>query len=144
MRLSRRSRYGAVPPNSVTYAHAIYVCQKAENPDLKGAEQYLRWAEADGIKINVFMYSSAIWTAQRCDNWRRAVELFQDMETSGCEANDVAYNGVLSALCASGDFSKVMEFYQDMKDAGRQLSGATVKVRHWVPIATLSCTCIET
>jgi pentatricopeptide repeat protein len=134
MRLSRRSRYDAVPPNNVTYAHAINVCQKADNPDLNGAELFLRWAEADGIKLNVFMYSSAIWTAQRCGNWRKALEYFQEMERSSCDANSVAYNGVLSAFCSSGDTSKVMALYRDMKHAGHQLSGGTAKVRSWIPI----------
>jgi pentatricopeptide repeat protein len=128
MRLSRRNRYGAVPPTNVTYAHAISVCQKAENPDLDTAELFLRWAKDDGIQPTVFMYASAIWTAQRLCNCSKALELFSELQSAECRANSVAFNGVISALCDHGNVKRALTMYEQMKDQGYQLSGSTFKV----------------
>ena len=132
MRLSRRNRYGAVPPTNVTYAHAISVCQKAENPDLEAAELFLRWAKDDGIQPTVFMYASAIWAAQRRGNCFKALELFSEMQSAECRANSVAFNGVISALCDRGNVKQAVAMYEQMKDQGYQLSGSTFKVRIYV------------
>jgi pentatricopeptide repeat protein len=128
MRLSRRDRYGAVPPNNVTYAHAINVCQKAEEPDLEGAECFLRWAIDDGIQPTVFMYAPAIWAAQRSGDRAKALEYFIEMESMGCRANSVAYNGVISALCDNCDVEHALLVYEEMKDQGFKLPGPTFKV----------------
>lgn len=128
MRLSRRYRYGAVPPNNVTYVHAVNVCQRATYPDLSLVDTLFGWAEADGIKPSVFMYSSAIWTAQRRDDWKKALLYFQKMDKDGCIANTVVYNGVLSAMCTSNDISRMMGLYREMKIKGHRLSRATIKV----------------
>ena len=128
MRLSRRHRYGAIPPTNVTYTHAINVCQRAQSPDLASAELLMSWAEADAIAPTVIMYSSVIWTAQRCGRWKKALQYFWEMNMSDCDINDVTYNGLLSAMCASDDASTIMELYRDMKVRGHLVSGATVKV----------------
>ena len=82
MRFSRRNRLGAIPPNSVTYAHAINVCQRAAMPDLIAVNQLMNWASDDQIKPTVFMYASAIWTAQRCGDLYRCLELYEELERS--------------------------------------------------------------
>ena len=128
MRLSRRFRHGVCVPNSVTYVHAVNACQRAENPDLATVDLLLRWAKADGITPNLYMLSSAIWTAQRCGDWRKALSYFQEMDRIGCDANAVAYNGLLSAMCGSGDISRALDVYRNMKRCGHQITGATAKV----------------
>jgi pentatricopeptide repeat domain-containing protein 1 len=128
MRLSRRHRHGAVPPTSVTYAHALHVCQKPEMPDLECTERLLSWARDDAIQPTVFMYASAIWAAQRAGNCFKAMEYFQEMESAGCRANAVTYNGAVSALCGHGEVTRAVAMYEDMKDQGYQLSGASFRV----------------
>lgn len=128
MRLSRRNRYGVIPPTNATYAHAISACQKARYPDLKGVELLLRWAEDDGIKPNVFMYSGAIWTAQRSGNCAKALEFFSEMQSAECRVNSVAFNGVISALCDHGDIQKAVAMYDHMKDQGFHLFASTCRV----------------
>ena len=128
MRLSRRSRLGSVPPNNVTYAHAINVCQKAETPDMKSAEMFLQWAEDDGVEPTVYMYASAIWVAQRCGNCLKALEVFGQMESKGCKANSVAFNGVISALCDHGNVERAVKLFELMKNRNQRLSKGTAKV----------------
>ena len=128
MRLSRRHRYGAVPPTNVTYAHAINACQKADIPDMKTALLFLDWARDDAIQPSIFMYSSAIWTAQRCGEYDRAISLFQDMKSAGCKPNSVAYDGVISALCKQGNLDEILFLYNEMKSRGIDATVVTMSV----------------
>ena len=56
MRLSRRNRYGVVPPSHVTFTKAITVCRKA--CDVDNARFFLSSARNDGIEPDVYMYSA--------------------------------------------------------------------------------------
>jgi pentatricopeptide repeat protein len=127
MRLSRRNRYGAIPPTAVTYAHAINVCQRAKIPDLKTANQLINWAKDDRIQPTVFIFASAIWTAQRCGDLSRCLELYEEMERMGCTANGVVLNGILSALCDNGMYTKALEIFDLIKDRGFQVSAVGMK-----------------
>ena len=127
MRLSRRNRYGAIPPTAVTYAHAINVCQRAKIPDLKTANQLINWAKDDRIQPTVFIFASAIWTAQRCGDLSRCLELYEEMERMGCIANGVVLNGILSALCDNGMYTKALEIFDLIKDRGFQVSAVGMK-----------------
>ena len=128
MRLSRRYRHGAVPPSNVTYAHAINACQKADIPDMKTALLFLDWARDDAIPPSIFMYSSAIWTAQRCGDYGKAIRLFQEMKSAGCIPNSVAYDGVISALCKQGNLDEIFAMYNEMKSRGIHATVVTMSV----------------
>ena len=127
MRLSRRNRHGAIPPNSISYAHAISVCQRAATPDLTTVNQLMNWAKDDQVKPTVFMYASAIWTAQRCGDLSRCLEFYGDLKRTGCRPNGVVLNGVLSALCDNGAHSEAMEAFHFLKDLRFQLSSVALK-----------------
>ena len=58
-----------------------------------------------------------------------SLELFVLMEDFGCEPNEVAFNGVLSALSDSGDVDHAMLIYDEMKARDIRLSGTAYKVR---------------
>jgi pentatricopeptide repeat domain-containing protein 1 len=128
MRLSRRNRYGAVPPTNVTYALAINVCQRTEF-DLDTIETFLRWAQDDGVQPTVYMYASAIWAAQRAGDCAKALEYFNEMQSLGCRPNSVAYDGVISALCDYGETDHVLSVYGRTRSAGFEVSPPTMKVR---------------
>ena len=92
--MTRKNRHGAIRPTAVTYTNAITVCRKAKPPDLKTALQLLDDATRDGVKQNVFMYSAAIWTAERCGDYQTAVKLLKDMKKSRLsKPNIVSYDG---------------------------------------------------
>jgi leucine-rich PPR motif-containing protein len=129
MRLSRRKREGAVLPSSVTYAHAINVCQQAETPDVESARTLLDWALDDGVQPTVYMFAPAIWAAQKSGDRTAALDLFLQMVDLGCPPNDVAYNGVISALCDNGDVEHAILIYEEMKSRGMSISAAVFKVR---------------
>jgi pentatricopeptide repeat protein len=128
MRLSRRHRTGASPPTSVTYAHAISACQKAETPDVDSARLLLKWARDDAIEPTVFMYASAIWTAERSSNCAVALELFDEMKMVGCSPNAVAYDGVISAVSKQGNAAQAIALYEKMKSDGLKPTLVTYKV----------------
>ena len=145
MRLSRRHRYGAVPPTNVTYAHAINACQKADIPDLKTALLLLEWSRDDAIPPSIFMYSSAIWTAERSGDFGKARDLFCEMKSAGCNPNSVAYDGVISALSKQGKLGEMLTMYREMKANGIRPTVVTLTVsrkysfeRAWSNIALLT------
>jgi pentatricopeptide repeat protein len=127
MRLSRRNRHGAIPPNSVTYAHAISVCQRATMPDLRIVNQLMDWSNDDQVKPTVFMYASAIWTAQRCGDLSRCLELYNELERNGCKPNGVVLNGLISALCDNGSHMRAMGVFHLLKNRGFQVSSVALK-----------------
>jgi pentatricopeptide repeat protein len=127
MRLSRRFRNDSVPPTNVTYAHAVHVCHRAPEPDLESAMELLEWARDDRIVPTAFMYSPAIWTAQRCGNHSRAIELFGEMEESGCTPDGFSMNGLVCAVCGKGDETLAISLFQAMKKRGHNVMPVTMK-----------------
>ena len=93
MHLSRRYRVGVVRPNQIIYARLVAVCTKADVPDMESARFFLSSARKDGINPTVYMYTAAIWTAERSGNYTFANEILQEMKDEGVEANSVSYAG---------------------------------------------------
>ena len=129
MRLSRRKRHCLVPPSSISYAHAINACQRATIPDVESASTLLRWAQDDGVQTTVYMYAAAIWAAQKSGNRAAALDFFLQMEDQGCPPNAVVYNGIISALCDSGDVDHAIMMYEEMKGRRMSLTAGVFKVR---------------
>ena len=118
-----------VTPSSVTYAHAINACQQAETPNLGVATTLISWALDDGVQPTVYMFAPAIWAAQKSGESARALDYFLQMVDLGCTPNEVAYNGVVSALCDNGDVEHAILMYEEMKNGKMNLNSAAFKVR---------------
>jgi len=118
MRMSRRNRHGATPPSRITYTHAISACRKAKEPDLETALYFLEAAKSDGIEPNVFMYSAAIWTAERCGDSDIALAILDKMKEVKCEPNAVTYLGVISTLAVAGRAIEAIQMFEEMKSSG--------------------------
>lgn len=129
MTLSRRNREGAIPPTSVTYAHAINACQRAAVPDVECASTLISWALDDQVQPTVYMFAPAIWAAQKCGDREAALDFFLQMEDLGCPPTAIVYNGVMSTLCDSGDVEHAILIYGEMKGRGMHTNAAVFKVR---------------
>ena len=129
IKLTRRHRVGVVQPSSITYARAIAVCRKAEVPDVGSAQFFLEAARKDGVGATVFMYSAAIWTAERSGDCGAALQMLHEMKSVGVDANIVCYNGVLSTLARQGHISEAIEVYEEMKDNRCRPTATTFKVQ---------------
>jgi pentatricopeptide repeat protein len=129
MRLSRRNRYGAVPPSNVTYTHAIASCRKAPQADLDTARFFLRSALDDGVEPNVFMYSATIWTAEKKGDSNAALQLLEQMKSSNCTPNVVSYNGVISSFAKAGNFKEAVALFLEMKKCNIRSTPITYVVR---------------
>jgi pentatricopeptide repeat domain-containing protein 1 len=127
MRLSRRYRYHATPPTSVSYARAIQACQRSPSPDLETVNILLEWAKDDKVVPSEFMYGPAIWTAQRNGNFQRCMELYEEMKELGCRVNDVAMNGLLAALCDNQKEQEALQLFDQMKDLEYHASVISLK-----------------
>lgn len=125
MRMSRRYRYGAVPPTSFTYTHAISACRK--NSDIESALEFLESARDDGIEPNVYMYSAAIWCCG--SDGDKAMELLEEMRNTGCTPNVVSYNGVLSSLALEGRAEEALSLFEELKDNNLKPIRLTFQVR---------------
>ncbi|KAL3908076.1 MAG: hypothetical protein SGILL_008621 [Bacillariaceae sp.] len=127
MRLSRRHRYKAIPPTSVSYALAIQACQRSLTPDLETVNVLLEWAKDDKVEPSEYMYGPAIWTAQRCDDLERCMELFDEMQASGCRVDEVAMNGVLATLCDNQEEAKALDLFDQIKDTNYHVSAVSLQ-----------------
>lgn len=128
MRLSRRNRYGAVPPSNITYTYAIASCRKAPVPDLDTARFFLRNALDDGVIPDVFMYSAAIWTAEKKGDSDAALQFLEDIKASNCTPNIVSYNGVISALAVTGKYEQAVAAFVEMKERNVRPTSMTYMV----------------
>lgn len=124
MRLSRRYRYGAVPPNSITYTHAISACRS----DVESVRFLLDLARNDGLEPNVYMYSAAIWSCG--DDADAALDILEQMQMAdnNCAPNVVSYNGVISSLAIQGRAEEALSLFEEMKDANVKPNRITFQV----------------
>jgi len=125
MQLSRRYRMGVVRPSNITYARAIAVCSKADAPDVESARFFLSSSRNDGVEPTVFMYSAAIWTAERCGNYSFAKEILEEMKAEGVEPNSISYTGVISAAARAGCLEEALAVYWEFRKGGGAPSAAT-------------------
>ncbi|CAB9519440.1 Pentatricopeptide repeat-containing protein [Seminavis robusta] len=125
MHLSRRHRVGVVRPNQITYARLIAVCTKADVPDIDTARFFLESARKDGIEPTVFMYTAAIWTAEKTANYTVAREFWDEMKQERVVPNAVSYSGVISAAARAGLMHEAITLYREMKSAGCSPTVAT-------------------
>ena len=88
------TKKASLRPTTVTYTNAISVCRRANPPDAEMAILLLKNAKDQGVKINVFMYSAAIWTAERLGDWEMSLNLFNEMKRNpSSQPNTVSYDG---------------------------------------------------
>lgn len=109
---------GVVRPSNITYARAIAVCRKADIPDVETARFFLSSARNDGVEPTVFMYTAAIWTAERSGNYTFAAEVLQEMKSQGVKANCISYTGVISAAARGGRVDEAIALYEEFKEGG--------------------------
>ena len=119
MRLSRRHRLGQVPPTAKTYTLAISACKS----DFETALFLLQDSIHDGITPNVFMYSAAIWIAEKCGKSDAALDLLEEMKQVGCAPNDVSYGGVMASLADNGRAEEAIDLFAEMKSNGIKTNG---------------------
>eukprot|EP00571_Detonula_confervacea_P002929 CAMPEP_0172331866 /NCGR_PEP_ID=MMETSP1058-20130122/62143_1 /TAXON_ID=83371 /ORGANISM="Detonula confervacea, Strain CCMP 353" /LENGTH=1150 /DNA_ID=CAMNT_0013049141 /DNA_START=107 /DNA_END=3556 /DNA_ORIENTATION=+ len=119
MRLTRRNREGVVSPNSITYVNAISQCRKFKDDPKYAFEiamHLLDLATTTGVDLNVFIYSASIWMAEaNCGDYQTAVRLLREME---CSANEICYDGVISAFSQHGLHREALYFYYEMQHLG--------------------------
>lgn len=119
MRNTQRLRVGAVPPSVISYTYALTICK--DFADLNSAKKILHIAHDAGTCPNVYMYSTYIWTAERCGDFHEAMNTLNLMRSSSKEEEDVqpnivSYNGVLSACCKSSRTpEEVLALYIQLK-----------------------------
>jgi len=128
MHLSRRHRLGVVRPCSITYARAVAVCRRAEVPDVESVRFFLESAQKDEIKPTVFMYSAAIWTAERSGNYTVAKHFLEEMQAKGVRPNTICYTGVISAASKNGQVEEASLLWKEMTRRGCMPTVATYNV----------------
>lgn len=128
MQMSRRKRVGVVRPSSITYARAIAVCRRAQAPDVESARFFLDSARKNGVEPTIFMYSAAIWTAERSGNYSVAKDFLHEMQDQGISANSISYTGVIAAAAKNAQVEEAIALWEEMKVRGCVPTGATYNV----------------
>jgi pentatricopeptide repeat protein len=126
MRLTRRHRYGCIPPSLVSYTHAITACRRAA--DLASAQLFLRWARGDGLEPDVVMYTAAVWASARAGNVTAATAMLAEMQEHNCTPNEISYNGALEACASCENAAEAMRIYLEMVGRGLRPSGQTFQL----------------
>jgi pentatricopeptide repeat protein len=126
MRLTRRHRYGCIPPSLVSYTHAITACRRAA--DLASAQLFLRWARVDGLAPDVVMYTAAVWASARAGNVTAATAMLAEMQVHNCTPNEISYNGALESCATCENAAEAMRIYLEMVGRGLLPSGQTFRL----------------
>ncbi|GIL54874.1 hypothetical protein Vafri_10569 [Volvox africanus] len=62
----------------------------------------------------VHAYTAAMRAATEGGRWYRALEIWADMRTAGCEPTGHAYSAAISACAAAGDWSRAVALFDEM------------------------------
>ena len=99
--------------------------------DLDTAWFFLRSALDDGIAPDVYMYSAAIWTAEKKGDSAAAIQLLEEMKSLNCTPNFVSYNGVISALTRAGLHERAVALFVEMKERKVKATSMTFMVSNF-------------
>ena len=110
------------------YARAIAVCSKGDIPDVEMARFFLEAARKDGVDRNLFMFSAAIWTAERAGNYTEAKVLLEELKAAGLPPNTIAFTGVISAAARNGYVQEAFQLHLEMLGNGCKVTYATYNV----------------
>ncbi|KAL7548212.1 hypothetical protein ACHAWF_011506 [Thalassiosira exigua] len=139
VRLTRRTRAGAVMPNARTYATAASRCRRAARSGasdpataLEAALHLLDLARDDGGAVDgeadaAHVHSAAIWTAAEVGDHRTALRILREMQRGDRPPNGVCYDGVVAAFARRGMHREALCAYFEMKAAGSAASRTTYR-----------------
>lgn len=96
---------------------------------------FLKTARDDGLAMNAYMYSAAIWTAECSGDYQNAVAILEEMKSlskteKACLPNAISYDGVISSLAANGLAIEAISLFEEMKDADINPTPITFQVRN--------------
>jgi pentatricopeptide repeat protein len=103
-----------VTPNVTAYNSAIHVYVRSEN--LTEAEKLFREMEDQGVKPNVVTYNTLMKGYKH--QWKKALELYEDMKKQQVQANGYTYSALFSALAQGKQREKAFVIFQDIKKEG--------------------------
>ena len=71
-----------------------------------------------GIDLDVITYSAVISACEKCKDYKKALELLQEMKDYGINPDVRTYNATISACEKCKNYKKALELLQEMKDSG--------------------------
>ncbi|EFN56272.1 hypothetical protein CHLNCDRAFT_51958 [Chlorella variabilis] len=112
-----------VAGSSATYATLCDVFAKQGNwAKLRTAVQVKEWMEAQGEDPAQLTYAELMVRASEGGNWKRALELFEGMESSltisGSQPNAVTYSAAIIACARLADWQRAVELKDQMLARG--------------------------
>ena len=116
MRLSRRNRYNVVRPTAKTYARAIAVCRRAKN--VQKAMEFLERAVDDGITLDSYLYTAAMWSAAESKEPKVAEKLLEEMMIEhDLSPTVVTFNAIIAAHAKLGNVQAATSFYERLLES---------------------------
>ncbi|PNH05481.1 hypothetical protein TSOC_008251 [Tetrabaena socialis] len=73
---------------------------------------------ASRMAPTVHAYTAAMRAATEGGRWYRALDIWADMRTSGCEPTGHAYSAAISACAAAGDWRRAVALFDEMTGPG--------------------------
>ena len=66
-----------------------------------------------GIDPDVITYSAVISACEKCKNYKKALDLLQEMKDSGIDPNVITYNATISACEKCSELEIALELLED-------------------------------
>lgn len=113
-----------ISPDVRSYTAAIGACGKTGNvelwlPEAMNLLTRAKNARSPAAKPNVFAYSAAISVCAKAGQSTLALELLNEMETSGLEPDAIAFNSALHACHRGADWEGALQTFDRMKKTGQ-------------------------
>merc|ERR1719231_1720270 len=84
--------------------------------------------KAQDLKMGIVTYSAILKGYCQKNLLDEALELFNDMLTSGIEPDEIVFNTLLDGCARQGLYERGMKLFQRMKDSGVKPSNYTLSV----------------
>ena len=111
-------RENGIPPNVVQVNMAVTRLGRMRDGSRPAVELLRSASERYRVVPNVYTYSAAISACEKGGQWKRALELFAEMERAGVARDVVIYNAAISACEKGGQWERALELFAEMERAG--------------------------
>lgn len=94
---------------------SVMKAMREEGAPPERTHELLRWVqEKRKVKLNVFHYTNLISTCRNAGEWRRALQVYDEMRHANIAPNQITYNSLISACETGGQWEQALRLKERM------------------------------
>lgn len=107
-------RSTGVQLNAHVFSAVLSVCAASKRLD-KAEAIHCELMKSHPHCVNTHVYTAMVSACEKCGEWRRALELLEEMRCQGVKPNVITFNSLLSALDKARQHERALELLETMR-----------------------------